>query len=66
MCKAWPFIEAVLRHPENWNMMANSCPGMKKDSPKEALEKIVTREKEKLNMSIRKMNFQISQPVSDG
>jgi hypothetical protein len=54
MCKAWPFIEAVIRHPENWNMMANSCPGMKKDIPKEALEKIVGYEKEKLNMSIPK------------
>ncbi len=52
MCKAWPFIDTVIRHPENWNMMANSCPGMKKDIPKEALEKIVGHEKEKLHMSI--------------
>ncbi|OGR55050.1 MAG: Fe-S oxidoreductase [Desulfobacula sp. RIFOXYB2_FULL_45_6] len=54
MCKAWPFIEAVIRYPENWNMMANSCPGMKKDIPKEALERIVRREKENLSMSIPK------------
>lgn len=57
MCKAWPFIEAVIRHPENWDMMANSCPGMKKDIPKEALQKIVTREKENLSISIQKINF---------
>ena len=30
MCKAWPFIKAVKKHPENWNIIASSCPGMKK------------------------------------
>ncbi len=29
MCRAWPFIETVLRAPENWRIMAGSCPGMK-------------------------------------
>ncbi len=29
MCRAWPFIESVLRAPENWHIMAGSCPGMK-------------------------------------
>ena len=31
MCKAWPFIESVLADPENWRIMADSCPGMKAD-----------------------------------
>jgi len=31
MCRRWPFIRAVFKHPENWNIMAGSCPGMKKD-----------------------------------
>jgi len=48
MCKAWPFIQAVITHPENWNTMANSCPGMKKNIPYKDLQKIVKREKEKL------------------
>ncbi len=48
MCKAWPFIPAVVKHPENWNTMANSCPGMKKNIPSHILEKIVSKELEKL------------------
>lgn len=52
MCKAWPFIQPVISHPENWNAMANSCPGMKKDVPRNALRKIVSREKEKLDPSV--------------
>ena len=49
MCKAWPFIRPVLRHPENWNMMAGSCPGMKKDIPETLLLKIVKAEIEKMD-----------------
>ncbi len=54
MCKAWPFIKAVIRHPENWNTMANSCPGIKKDIPEKVLVKIIASEKEKLDLSIKK------------
>ena len=54
MCKAWPFIKTLIRHPENWNIMANSCPGMKRDIPQETLKKIVQCEKEKLDNSIQK------------
>ncbi len=54
MCKAWPFIQTVIKHPENWNAMANSCPGMKKDIPHKDLKKIVTIEKNKLDKSIEK------------
>ncbi|MFP4194684.1 MAG: YkgJ family cysteine cluster protein [Desulfobacterales bacterium] len=30
MCKAWPFIENLLREPSNWQVMAQACPGMRK------------------------------------
>jgi hypothetical protein len=49
MCKAWPFIQAVISYPENWNAMANSCPGMKKDIPDKDLVRIVTTEKNRLD-----------------
>jgi len=52
MCKAWPFIQTVIKHPENWNAMSNSCPGMKKDIPHKDLNKIITIEKEKLDKSV--------------
>ncbi|OQY11468.1 MAG: zinc/iron-chelating domain-containing protein [Desulfobacteraceae bacterium 4572_19] len=41
MCRAWPFIKNVIVDPENWNIMANSCPGIKKDIPHDILCKIV-------------------------
>jgi uncharacterized protein len=47
MCKAWPFIKTVLRHPENWNIMAGSCHGMKKNIQEDLLVKIVKAEIEK-------------------
>jgi len=49
MCKAWPFIQPVIKHPENWNAMANSCIGIKKDIPPKDLVKIITKEKAKLD-----------------
>jgi len=54
MCKAWPFIRTIIKYPENWNIMANSCPGMKKNIPHKDLQKIVAREKEKLDKSVIK------------
>ena len=29
MCRAWPYIQNVVRAPENWKAMANSCPGIR-------------------------------------
>jgi Fe-S-cluster containining protein len=49
MCKAWPFIQAVISHPENWDAMAGACPGMKKNIPHADLERIVRAEKTKLD-----------------
>lgn len=28
MCRAWPFLEALIKNPENWDAMASACPGM--------------------------------------
>lgn len=53
MCKAWPFIQTIIKHPENWNIMSNSCPGMKKEIPHDNLTTIVTREKRKLDKSLK-------------
>ncbi len=44
MCRAWPFIQTLLKNPENWNAMASACPGMKKDVPQEILVQIVVQE----------------------
>ncbi len=49
MCRAWPFIQAIVKHPENWNAMADSCPGMKKNVPEKTLKKIVSEELKKLS-----------------
>jgi hypothetical protein len=49
MCRAWPFIKALINHPENWDIMANSCPGMKKGLPPEDISRIAAMEKEKLD-----------------
>lgn len=56
MCRAWPFIQTIIDHPENWNAMANSCPGIKKDVPHEILQKIAAIEKAKLDKAILKQN----------
>lgn len=37
MCREWPFIPAVLRDPDNWQLMADACPGI---NPKASAEKI--------------------------
>ncbi len=44
MCRNWPFIPTILSNPENWNAMANSCPGMKKNIPYESLIRIISAE----------------------
>ena len=49
MCKAWPFISAVIRHPENWDAMAGQCPGMKQGVDYDTIVKIAAAQKESLN-----------------
>jgi len=48
MCRAWPFIQTLVDHPENWEAMAGSCPGMKKGIPEETIQRIAALEIKKL------------------
>ncbi len=49
MCRAWPFIENVLRAPENWQIMAGSCPGINPDVAAADLVACVRREIDRLD-----------------
>ncbi len=51
MCRAWPFIAAVVREPSNWDLMASTCPGMKKHVAHEELVRIVARERKEAGLS---------------
>ena len=48
MCRAWPFLETIIKNPENWDAMAGSCPGIKKGVPHQDLIPIVSREIQRL------------------
>lgn len=48
MCRAWPFIENILRAPENWQIMANSCPGINPDVSGSTLIACVRKELSRL------------------
>lgn len=37
MCKAWPFLPSVLVDPNNWNLMASVCPGIRTNFPDEVI-----------------------------
>ncbi|MBU0969035.1 MAG: YkgJ family cysteine cluster protein [Proteobacteria bacterium] len=52
MCRAWPYLKTIIKNPENWNAMANSCPGMKKNVPHKDLAEIVAHESQKLDLSL--------------
>jgi Fe-S-cluster containining protein len=41
MCRAWPFIESVLRDPGNWYIMAGACPGMRTDISEDTVVRCV-------------------------
>jgi hypothetical protein len=41
MCRAWPFLQTVVHHPENWDAMASACPGMVPSVPHADLVRIV-------------------------
>ncbi|PIP39421.1 MAG: zinc/iron-chelating domain-containing protein [Desulfobacterales bacterium CG23_combo_of_CG06-09_8_20_14_all_51_8] len=44
MCRAWPFIPAILKDPRNWEIMSGACPGIRTDFPPSVVERCV-REK---------------------
>ncbi|MCF6247226.1 MAG: YkgJ family cysteine cluster protein [Desulfobacula sp.] len=48
MCRAWPFIKTLIKNPENLDIMANSCPGIKKGVGHETIQSIVKKEKDRL------------------
>ena len=52
MCRAWPFIEGVLRDVGNWRLMASACPGVKADIADETIIRCVTTAIKKLNQEM--------------
>ena len=43
MCKQWPFLRSLLVDPGNWQIMADSCPGIRADVSDCAIEKCVKK-----------------------
>lgn len=43
MCRAWPFIESILRDISNWQMVAASCPGIRSDIPDRTVKDCVRK-----------------------
>ena len=43
MCKAWPFIEPILKDAANWHIMAGFCPGMRSNVPDKIIQKVVSK-----------------------
>lgn len=44
MCRQWPFIKPVLIDIKNWEIMANSCPGIRTDFPDKVIISIIEQE----------------------
>ena len=49
MCRAWPFIDAVVKSPSNWELMAGACPGIRVGAPLSHVQKVVKEEMAKLD-----------------
>ena len=43
MCRAWPFIEPVLKDVANWHIMASVCPGIRTNAPDEVIRKVTRK-----------------------
>lgn len=43
MCRAWPFIPSILADPNNWNLMASVCPGMRTNYPDDVIANCVRK-----------------------
>ncbi|PID77977.1 MAG: zinc/iron-chelating domain-containing protein [Deltaproteobacteria bacterium] len=56
MCREWPFLPAVIKVPENWEYMADACPGIKTNIDKKKLREFIlknlkqTRTMEEINI----------------
>mmetsp|Transcript_796 Transcript_796/g.596 ORF Transcript_796/g.596 Transcript_796/m.596 type:complete len:131 (-) Transcript_796:993-1385(-) len=45
MCRDWPFIESVVNFPENWHIIADSCPEINNEIPIEKVIECLLRSK---------------------
>jgi Fe-S-cluster containining protein len=43
MCKRWPFLKSLLADSANWQIMADSCPGIQPDVAVHTLKKRVKK-----------------------
>lgn len=44
MCSNWPFIPALLKHPDNWRIMAGTCPGINPDASEDVIIQCVKQQ----------------------
>ncbi len=44
MCRAWPFIESVIKDTKNWGIMSASCIGINTNVPDDLLKEYVKHE----------------------
>ena len=44
MCRNWPFLKSVLVDINNWHIMAELCPGIRKDLPDSVIKECVRKE----------------------
>lgn len=51
MCRAWPFLETILKAPGNWEIMAQACPGIQTGFPHDQVQACVKKEVERLKRS---------------
>jgi Fe-S-cluster containining protein len=51
MCRAWPFIENILKAPGNWDIMAQACPGIRTGFTHEQIKACVRKELDALKKS---------------
>lgn len=51
MCRAWPYIENILKAPGNWEIMSGACPGIKTGFSHDQVKECVKKELDKLNRS---------------
>lgn len=49
MCRAWPYIPAILTDVANWHKMATCCPGMRTDMSDEEILETVQRKLKKVS-----------------
>jgi Fe-S-cluster containining protein len=43
MCRTWPFLRSVLRDIRNWEIMAETCPGINTRLPRELIRSKVAQ-----------------------